>query len=48
MTKEQLTDFIKWMEDQDLMICNFTKSNIIYWPVGNTKHLVKRYLKERS
>lgn len=46
--KDQLTGFIKWLTDHDLTICNFTKRNVIYWPVGNTDWLIDRYLKEKS
>ena len=32
----ELDRFMQYLKDKDLCICNFTKTNIIYWPINQT------------
>jgi hypothetical protein len=41
-----LNDFLRYLSDRELSICNFTKSNFIYWPVDSEK-VIQGFIKSQ-
>lgn len=44
-SEKLLADFVQYLEERNLSICNFTKNGGIFWPVDHQKVVMESFVK---